>query len=73
MNAFEPSSLGQSILALAFYLIMAAFIIYSLIAIYALLKYGRSKTLGLAVTILYLIISLSLYAAAVGNLNKIKF
>jgi hypothetical protein len=73
MNPYQPSNLGESIVALIFYLIMAAFVIYSLIAIYSLLKYGRSKMLGLTVVILYLIISLSLYLAALGNLEKIKF
>lgn len=73
MNAYEPSSLGSSILGLIFYIIMAGFVIYSLLSIYALLRYGRSKLLAIGVAILYLIISASLYAVAVGNLNNIKF
>lgn len=71
--AFQPTSLGTTILALVFYIIMAGFVLYSLIALYALLRFGRSKILAIIVSILYLLISASLYAVAVSNLNSIHF
>jgi hypothetical protein len=43
------------------------------LAIYALLRFGRSKMLGIVVSLLYLIIAAGLYAAAVSNLNNIHF
>jgi len=51
---------------------MAVFVLYSLQAIYALLKFGRSKILGIIVSIVFMIISGSLYAAAVVILGKIN-
>ena len=72
-NIYQPTNIGTSLLALAFYLFMAGFILYSLISLYALMRFGRSKILAIIVSIIYLIISASLYAAAVGNLNLIHF
>jgi hypothetical protein len=71
--AYQPSSLGPTILALVFYILMAGFVLYSLLALYALLKFGRSKILSIVISLLYLIISAGLYAAAVGNLSTIHF
>ena len=68
---YQPSTLGHTVLALVFYILMAGFILYSLLALYALLRFGRSKILVIFISILYLIITASLYAAAIGNLNKI--
>ncbi|GEM_PF-2741324 len=73
LTAYQPSTTGLSILALVFYLLMAGFLLYSLIALYALLRFGRSKIMVIIVCLLYLIVSASLYAAAVANLNSIKF
>lgn len=72
-TAYQPSGLGPAILALVFYILMAGFVLYSLLAIYTLLKFGRSKILSTIVSLLYLIISAGLYAAAVSNLNAIRF
>ncbi len=72
-TAYHPAGFGTSILALVFYLLMAGFVLYSMIALYALMRFGRSKILAIIISILYLIISAGLYAAAVGNLNNIKF
>jgi hypothetical protein len=72
-NIYQPSSLGMTILALVFYLVMAGFVLYSMIALYALLRFGRSIVLALIVSLLYLIMAASFYAAAAGNLNSIKF
>ena len=70
---YQPTSLGATILALVFYIFMAGFVLYSLLSMYSLIRFGRSKILAIIVSLLYLVISASLYAAAVGNLNKIKF
>lgn len=70
---YQPSSLGTTLVALVFYILMAGYILYTLIALYALLRFGRSTILAIIVSILYLLISAGLYAAAVGNLSNIKF
>ena len=72
-NVFQPTSLGMTLLAMVFYIVMAGFVLYSLLTIYSLIRFGRSKILGIIVSILYLIITAGLYAAAVSNLNAIKF
>ncbi|OGE73583.1 MAG: hypothetical protein A3I07_02440 [Candidatus Doudnabacteria bacterium RIFCSPLOWO2_02_FULL_42_9] len=72
MNPVTPTNLGETILNVFFYLIIAAFLIYSIIAIYSLLRYGRTKILSISVIVVYLIISAGLYAAAVSSLNQIK-
>ena len=69
---YQPNNLVGTIVALVFYILMAGFVLYSLVALYALLRFGRNKILALLVSILYLIIIAGLYAAAVGNLNNIK-
>ncbi len=71
MPVYQPSTLGHTVLALVFYILMAGFMLYSLLALYALLRHGRSKVLVIIVSIIYLIISGSLFAAAVANLNNI--
>jgi hypothetical protein len=73
MTPYQPTSLVHTILALIFYLLMAGFVGYSLIALYALIRFGRSKILSLVIALLYLLISASLYAAALGSLNAIRF
>ena len=70
---YQPTSLAHSLIALVFYLLMAGFVVYSFFAIYALLRFGRSKLLAATLSILYVIITLSLYAAAQSNLNNIEF
>jgi hypothetical protein len=71
MNSFDPASLGSSIVTIIFYLLMATFAIYSLIAIYSLLRYGRSKTVGALVAVIYIVIVAGLYAAAQTSLNNL--
>lgn len=73
LTPYQPVSLGATILALVFYIIMAGFVLYSLITLYALLRFGRSKIMAIILSILYLLVSASLYAVAVGNLNSIHF
>lgn len=69
---YQPNTFVESIVALIFYLIMAGFVLYSLLALYALMRYGRTKIITIAVALVYLIICGSLYLAAVVNLNDIK-
>lgn len=47
--------------------------LYSLTMIYVLLRYGKSKILGLVLSVFYIIIAGSLYAAAQANFDKIPF
>lgn len=47
--------------------------IYSLVMIYVLLRFGKSKILGVVVSLLYLLLMLSLYAAANDNFNQVPF
>lgn len=72
-GVYQPSSIASSLLALVFYVLMAGFLLYSLLALYAVLRFGRSKILAIIVSLLYLMISAGLYAAAVGNLDNIRF
>ena len=70
---YEPSSLAHTLLALLFYVVTAGFILYSLMALYSLLRWGQSKITAILVSVFYLIIATSLYAAAIIKLNAIKF
>lgn len=70
---YQPTSLPLTILALIFYLIMAGFAIYSMLALYALIRFGKSKLVAFGVSLLYIIIAASLYGAAISNLNNINF
>jgi len=70
--AYEPAALGHTILALFFYLFMGGFVIYSALAVYALMRFGKSKSLGLIVSMTYIVIIAGLFSAAVINLNNIK-
>ena len=73
MTPYQPTSLVSSIVAIIFYLLMAGFVLYSLMTIYTLLRFGRTRTLGVIISVLYLVITAGLYTAAVINLNAIKF
>ncbi|HEX9503527.1 MAG TPA: hypothetical protein VF974_04375 [Patescibacteria group bacterium] len=73
LQTYQPASFGHAIIALIFYLLMVGFVLYSFLAIYSLIRFGRTKVLGLIISILYLVISASLFAAAVANLNSINF
>jgi hypothetical protein len=71
ISTYQPTSTGSSIVALVFYILMAIFIIYSLFAIYALLRYGRTRILGIVISLLYLIIAASIYLMGANNLNHL--
>lgn len=73
LPVYQPNSIINTVIALAFYLIMAGFVAYSMIALYALIRYGKSKSLALTVSLLFIVIAAGLYVAAVQNLNSIKF
>ncbi|MBI4363549.1 MAG: hypothetical protein HY545_01740 [Candidatus Doudnabacteria bacterium] len=70
---YQPASLTHAVIALVFYLIMAVFVIYSMLAMYALIRFGKNKLLAFAVSLLYIVIAAGLYGAAVDNLNLLKF
>lgn len=73
LTVYQPTNFLHTILALIFYVIIAGFVIYSFLALYALNRFGRSKLLTASVSLLYIIIAASLFAVAQTNLNNIKF
>lgn len=72
---YQPvgNSILHTIIALIFYLLMFGFALYSFLAIFALVKYGRSRLLVFGISILYLIIVSGLYAVAQTNLGNLTF
>ena len=50
---------------------MAVFALYSAVMIYSLLRFGKSKILGIVISIFYLVVMLSLFAAATANFADI--
>ncbi|MBI2356012.1 MAG: hypothetical protein HYV13_02305 [Candidatus Doudnabacteria bacterium] len=73
LTVYEPTNLIHTIIALVFYVLMAGFALYSFLALYALNRFGRSKLVSASVSLLYIIIAASLFAAAQTDLNSIKF
>lgn len=59
------------ILQILFYLLMGGFALYSFTMVYILLRYGKSKILGLSVAVFYFILIASLYGAALANFYQI--
>ncbi|OGE75639.1 MAG: hypothetical protein A3K06_00600 [Candidatus Doudnabacteria bacterium RIFCSPHIGHO2_01_52_17] len=59
------------IVYLLFYGLIFLVAAYSLIMVYILLRFGKSKILGVVLGAFYLLIMLSLYAAAEANLSHI--
>ena len=60
------------IVSIIFYLILVVYAIYSLIALYALLKFGQNKILGIVVSLVYLAFSLSFYFGSMVYINNLK-
>lgn len=56
-----------------FYTLMGLLGTYSLLMIYVLLRFGRSKLLGIILSACFAVLMLSLYAAAVANFQQIPF
>lgn len=56
-----------------FFILMGIHGLYSIVMVYILLRYGKSKILGLMVSALYAIIVTTLYAAAMANFNQLTF
>lgn len=56
-----------------FYILLGIHGLYSLVMVYILLRYGKSKILGLVVSALYAIIVTTLYAAAMANFSQLTF
>lgn len=70
-SVYQPNALPHTILALVFYVLMFGFVAYSFLTLYTLNKYGRSKILAAAVSLVYVIIIASIFAAAQTSLNNI--
>ena len=68
----EITSILYTGLVIIFYIIMLGFTTYSFLTLYALLRYGKSKMVGLVVLLFYVVITSSLFSTALDNLNKIK-
>lgn len=49
------------------------FALFSFATIYALLRFGKSLSLGLIISAVYLIISVSLLATTLSNFTRINF
>ncbi len=69
----QTNNLISSAVSIVFYLLMAGFVVYSMLALYSLLKFGNSRILGVTVSLIYLVVSAILYAAALSNLGNLKF
>lgn len=57
------------IAAVIFYSLMVILGLYSVVMVYILLKFGKSKILGLILSAFYLLLMLSLYGAATANFS----
>lgn len=66
-----PGSPLASAISLVFYLIMAIFVFGSMIALYSLLKYGKSKFIILCVSCAYIFAMLTLLSLALGQFSKL--
>lgn len=47
--------------------------LYSLMMVYVLMRYGKSKILGIVISVFYAIIITTLYGAALANFEAIHF
>ncbi len=65
--------MAKLLFEILFFAAMTILGIFSLIMIYVLLRFGKSKSLGLILSALYLLLMISLFAAAVANLNAIPY
>jgi hypothetical protein len=66
-------SISIAIVKIVFYLIVGLFTIGSAMALYSLIRYGKGRFVITAVSVTYVVISLTLYLIAVGQLNSINF
>lgn len=73
LTIYQPTNFFHTLVALVFYLLMAGFAVYSFLALYALNHFGRSKLLAAAISLLYITLAASLFAAAQTNLAQIHF
>lgn len=56
-----------------FYGLAAILAAYSVVMVYVLLRFGQSKILGLVLSGFYIMVIITLYAAAVGNFARLSF
>ena len=54
-----------------FYIFLAIFLLYTLLAIYALLRFGRTKIIGIVVSLVFLALSAALYVTALIHISNI--
>lgn len=63
----------QLLVQSVFYILLGIHALYSLVMVYILLRYGKSKILSLTVCALYAIVITTLYAAAMANFTQLSF
>lgn len=69
---FNPSSGGQLLIGVVFYIALIIITFFSFATMYVLLKNGRSKIFSLFASMLYLVFFISLAAQAINSLNALK-
>ncbi|MGE5392369.1 MAG: hypothetical protein ACM3NH_01365 [Candidatus Saccharibacteria bacterium] len=67
----EPSSPLWSAVSLVFYVIMAIFVFASMVSLYSLIKYGKSKFIILFVSGAYVIAMFTLLSLALEQFSKL--
>lgn len=67
----EPSSPLWSAISLVFYVIMAIFVFASMVSLYSLIKYGKSKFIILFVSGAYVIAMFTLLSLALEQFSKL--
>ena len=66
-------SISIAIVKAVFYLIFALFVLGSAMTLYSLIRYGKNKFIITAVSATYIVVGVTLYLIALGQLNDIKF
>ena len=72
LQTFNPTNYGQLAAGAIFYILVLISLFFSLITIYSLIKYGKSRGLGFVVSVIYLIIYLALISSGTTILTNIK-
>jgi hypothetical protein len=68
----DPNSPLWSAISLVFYLIMAIFVFASMISLYSLIKYGKSKFIILFVSGAYVIAMFTMLSLAIEQFSKLN-
>jgi len=64
-------SSASTIAYLLFHLFMIFFVIYSGFAVFAMIRYGESRTLGLTVAVVYFVVVSGFYTHILTMINQI--